>query len=262
MVSARVEEEWFGEAYPLRCPDGYPLAGTDLLKLRAALKGYGLKLPSLYERPGFSWGEPMPEEPAPPTDAEVFDLLEFSYEMMAEPEAGEFHRYMGHTHYRYNRERGRERFAIDVNRILERNGIAFELKLGEVTRIAPAPLQELLESPGFRTGDTTLDELLETARRKFLNRDLTVRVESLEKLWDAWERLKSIEPGQDKKASVAAILDKAAPEPGIRERLEKEARELSDIGNGFMIRHTEVGKIPITRPAHVEYLFHRMFALV
>ena len=29
-----------------------------------------------------------------------------------------------------------------------------------------------------------------------------------------------------------------------------------------MIRHTEVGKTPINSSAHVDYLFHRMFALI
>jgi hypothetical protein len=57
--------------------------------------------------------------------------------------------------------------------------------------------------------DETLDELLETAREKFLNRALNVRKQGLEKLWDAWERLKTIEPGKDKKAQATAILDKA-----------------------------------------------------
>jgi hypothetical protein len=75
------------------------------------------------------------------------------------------------------------------------------------------------------------------SRQKFLNRSLNVRRESLEKLWDAWERLKTVEPGKDKKASAKALLDKAAVEPNFRNKLEQEARELTDIGNTFMIRH-------------------------
>ena len=38
--------------------------------------------------------------------------------------------------------------------------------------------------------------------------------------------------------------------------------ELTDIGNNFMIRHTEVGKKPITSSQDVDYLFQRMFAVV
>jgi hypothetical protein len=128
--------------------------------------------------------------------------------------------------------------------------------------MAPTGLQEVLASAVFTTGDFELDRLLETAREKFLNRSLDVRKEGLEKLWDAWERLKTMEPGKDKTAQVKAILDKAATEPVLRERLELEARELNFIGNNLMIRHTEVGKPSIVESAQIDYLFHRMFAIV
>ena len=84
----------------------------------------------------------------------------------------------------------------------------------------------------------------------------------MEKLWDAWERLKTIEAGKDKKARVTAILDKVGNEPNFRERIEKEALELTEIGNKFMIRHTETDKVPVKDSAQVDYLFHRMFALI
>jgi len=48
----------------------------------------------------------------------------------------------------------------------------------------------------------------------------------------------------------------------LRERLEAEAKELTWIGNNTMIRHTEVGKPPIAESAQVDYLFHRMFAII
>lgn len=91
---------------------------------------------------------------------------------------------------------------------------------------------------------------------------LAVRRESIEKLWDAWERLKTIEAGKDKKASTANILDKAAAEPAFRDLLEKEALQLTDIGNKFMIRYSEVGKVPITEPRQVDYLFQRLHAAI
>src|SRR5580658_7191622 len=63
-------------------------------------------------------------------------------------------------------------------------------------------------------------------------------------------------------AQATALLDKAATEPNFRDRLETEARELTEIGNRFMIRHTEMDKVPIADSAHVDYLFQRMFALI
>jgi hypothetical protein len=112
------------------------------------------------------------------------------------------------------------------------------------------------------TSDAILDGLLERARSRFLSPESAVRRESLETLWDVWERLKSLEPGNDKRESTEKILDRASPEPRFRGLLEVEARELTKIGNTFMIRHMEVDKVPIVDEEHVEFLFQRMFALI
>lgn len=251
LVRARVDEEWFGLAFPGKCPDGYAYAGTDLGKLEGTMLGYGLLWPL------------TPSDPdAPPADGEIFDLIEFAYEHVAEALDPQFHRYWNHSHYSYDRTGGREKFAADVNRIFERNGMAFCLAEGEVIRLAPAVLDESLVQTLFRTGDATLDGLLEAARHKFLNRDLGVRREALEKLWDAWERLKTLEPGKDKRASTKTLLDRVTSEPAFRDRIEQEAVQLTEIGNNFMIRHTETDKVPIVDSTQVDYLFHRMFSLV
>lgn len=250
LLSARIDEEWFGMSFPDKCGDGYAYAGTDFTTLRETMKGYGLLWPGDIDRQN------------PPEDGHIFDLLEFSYELIAEAKDPSYHSYMSHSHYSYDQDAGREKFAHDVNRLFERNGMAFELTHGEVIRIAPAVLHESLASTLFKTGDTVLDELLEVSRHKFLHRALDVRRESLEKLWDAWERLKTIEAGKDKKASAKVLLDKASAEPNFRSRLEQEARELTEISNTFMIRHTETDKVPVIDSAQVDYLFHRMFSII
>lgn len=106
-----------------------------------------------------------------------------------------------------------------------------------------------------------MDDLLENARAKFLAKEPQTRKESLEKIWDAWERLKTLEPG-NKKTSAKLLLDKAVNEPHLRERIEKEAIELTEIGNMFRIRHSETNKVPIERDEDVEYLFYRLFSLI
>lgn len=85
-----------------------------------------------------------------------------------------FHSYGNHSHYEYDLEAGRGAFAADVNRVLEWNGMAFDLMDGEVRRRAPAVIDEALVQTLFRTGDIELDRLLETARNKFLHRDCDV----------------------------------------------------------------------------------------
>lgn len=146
---------------------------------------------------------------------------------------------------------------------MSRNGIAFSLEEdGRVSRLAPPVLDEELRRATFNTGDATLDALLESARAKFLSPDPATRREALEKLWDAWERLKTLEPGGDKKASTIALLNKAADEPKYRDVLEQEANTLTKIGNSFRIRHSETSQVEIRTEDQVDYLFHRLLALI
>jgi hypothetical protein len=257
LVSSRIDEEWFGSSFPSLCPDGLGNSGCDKAKLETMMKAYSVIWPQDYKA-SFR----RSDDEKVPSDGQVFDLIEFSYEHVSEPIAGSSHSYFGHSHYKYNQENGRQRFEQEVNRLLERNGMAFHLEHGEVVRLAPAVLQEALAETAFRTGDIILDELLETARTKFINRSLDVRREALEKLWDAWERLKTVEPGKDKKASTTSLLDKTGSEPAFRKLIEEEAIELTGVGNRFMIRHTETDKVQIESSWHVDYLFARMFSLV
>ena len=253
VINAKIDENLFGEAFSDECPDGGNRSiGCDLEKLKAGLAAYRVIWPRHWPDEGGNW----------PSDPQVFDLIEFLYEHAGLPKPYDFHSFFGHSHLGYDAAEGRAKFEQDINRFFERNGLAFELRNGEVTRMASTGLQEALAGAVFVTGDSELDRLLETAREKFLNRSLDVLKEGLEKLWDAWERLKTMEPGRDKSAQAKAILDKAAAEPILRDRLEFEARELNFIGNNLMIRHTELGKPPVTESAQVDYLFHRMFAMI
>ena len=50
LVSARMDEEWFGFKFPGKCGDGYVYAGTDFTRLRDTMKGYGLLCPHDVDR--------------------------------------------------------------------------------------------------------------------------------------------------------------------------------------------------------------------
>jgi hypothetical protein len=104
--------------------------------------------------------------------------------------------------------------------------------------------------------------MLEDSRVKFLNRDPIKRRESLERLWDCWERLKSLEIPGNKKSSVASLLSKAAQDPAFRAILDDEAEKLTKIGNSFQIRHSEVTQSAVIDSAHVEHLFHRLYCMI
>jgi hypothetical protein len=267
-IETRIDAGAFGLDFPERCNDGSAwIVGTDRTTFSQVLQG---------EIPDLEWplrtatatrsdffGSSTAEPYAPET-ALALDLIEFCYRHVAEPgEDGLVHSHFGHHHLEFNRELGQENLRLQINRIFARNGLAYELRAdGTVERLAPPVLRENLRSVIFNTGDDRLDDLLEVAREKFLSHDANARRESLEKLWDAWERLKTLDNPADKKLSIQTLLDNATAEQSFREALEQEARELTRIGNAFQIRHSEIGKAPIEDNSQVDYLFHRLFALM
>ena len=146
VVRARIDEEWFGLKFPDECGDGYAYAGTDREKLRNHMATYGVLWPF----------DPIHPD-MPPSDSQIFDVLEYSWEVLAESVDPSYHSYMGHYHHSYDQKKGRENFASEINRIFERNGVAFELKDGEIRRFGSAVLHESLAVAAFKTGDGVLD---------------------------------------------------------------------------------------------------------
>jgi len=135
--------------------------------------------------------------------------------------------------------------------------------IGRLTesRVVPPVLFEAMGSLPA-SGDAKLDELLNDARLKFKDPAPKSRSEATQTLWDAWERLKTLEVQGNKRLSVARLLDQCSPEPKFRQLLDDEARALTAIGNEFHIRHFETDKVEIVESEHNDYLFHRLFALI
>lgn len=134
------------------------------------------------------------------------------------------------------------------------------VRLSESRVVPPVLFEAMGTLPA--SGDTTLDTLLDDARLKFKDPSPKARSEATEKLWDAWERLKSLEVQGNKRLSVARLLDQCSPETEFRQLLEQEAQQLTAIGNKFHIRHFETDKVALASAAHNDYLFHRLFALI
>ncbi|GAB4153715.1 MAG: hypothetical protein Fur0021_19680 [Candidatus Promineifilaceae bacterium] len=147
-------------AFPKYCPDRTnKRIGTDEHLMSSSLQA---------EIPALSW--PLREKEIPPTLA-ILDLIQFCYRNVAKPLKKEEHRYgdsphwLDHSHLEFDRQEGRTEFRQKINLIFARNGLAFELEdRGPIVRLAPSVLREALQAVIFRTGDATLDSMLETAR--------------------------------------------------------------------------------------------------
>ena len=263
-VQALINSGAFGLRFPERCPDGQAVCGCDTDALAASV---------IAEMPGLAWpletmclvedGFLSQREPFAPDTLLILDFIEFIYASVAKPIPGKHHDFFSHHHLTFDQQSGQEEFRATVNRIFSRNGVAFEmLSTGRIVRVLPPVLGEDLKRTIFRTGDRTLDNMLDECRAKFSDRNPLLRREALERLWDGWERLKSLADPGDKKRSIKIILDATAAEPSLRARLEGEATELNSIGNSHLIRHSEVNHVPVIVVDQVDYLFHRLFAMI
>ncbi len=256
LIFSRIEDGSFGASYPATCEDGHGPIGSDEDTFWKAMRA---EIPTLEQRP---WYEPVKE---PPRTIDILDMVEFCWRRVGKPVRIGCHSYFSHNHLQFDIEAGQDEFRDNVNLIFRRNCLAYELtEQGYIERLAAPVLREELAAVQFDTGEAELDRLLETARRKFLDPNEAMRREALEVLWDAWERLKTIDSGADKKAQIASLLDGTAgsSSPQFRKVLEQEATELTWIGNHLQIRHSEVSQERLAEGKHVDYLFHRLLSLI
>ncbi|MET2521736.1 AbiJ-NTD4 domain-containing protein [Ralstonia pseudosolanacearum] len=263
LVQSLIESGAFGYRFPKSCPDSHDTCGVDLEALQCAVQA---------EMPGLEWplqttyipDDDFQSQPYAPPALLALDFLEFVFRAVGKPEPipGTYHEFFKHHHLAFDVAAGQAGFRDDVNRIFARNGVAYEFtQAGQIQRTVPPVLDESLRNATFKTGDSLLDGMLEEARTKFSNRDPVIRREGMERLWDAWERLKSM-AHTDKKQSITVILDRAAGDPSFRKLLEEEATQLNEIGNSRLIRHHELKQMPVFDTDHVDYLFHRLFAMI
>lgn len=255
LIQVRLEDDSFGARFPETCPDGAGVCGANTTLFWATLRA---EIPALAENDHLFYRQ------EPPPILDLMDLIEFCWRSVGKVEQRGYHDYFRHYHIAFDVNAGRAEFREAVNLIFQRNGLAFALtERGGIERLLPLEIGSTLHQAQFRTGDVELDRMLEAARQKFLDPDELTRREALEKLWDAWERLKTIK-GKDKKAGIAELLDQtvSAQRPEFRAVLETEAKALTVIGNMFQIRHSETTQERLINVDHVDYLFHRLFSLI
>ena len=281
LVQERVENNSFAEWFPERCQD-FPFdsavcCGTHVRRFETALK---TEIPALaeieqnwrdsegdgpygiFQSPQKQiWQMSLIEQPSLPV---IMDIIEFCWRTGSKPELRYYHGFFQHHHLGFDQEAGRADFREEVNRIFQRNGVAFALtEGGRIERLIPEPAGSVLRGCAFRSGDSELDQLLDAARRKFVMPEENEHRDALEKLWDAWERIKTVE-NLDKKTGATMMLDRLASptQSQFRDLLDSEARALNSAGNSLRIRHSETTQERLEMTEQVDYLFQRMFALI
>lgn len=148
--------------------------------------------------------------------------------------------------------------SAEVNAILNLNGISLKLENGKIESMVDSLL---INSSLTSIDEAGLKELLQEANSYYEKGNMNIAVE---KLWDAFERLKTYySPTLDKKKSVNKIIDDMSgnKEP-FKKMFDKEFYELTTIGNKFRIRHHETTKVDIEERGHYDYFYKRCLSLI
>ena len=261
LISTGCQNGSFGARYPRTCWDGTAVVETDVQAFRKAMHAEIPELPEYQEYPQCPWEDWKTDDLSP---LNILDMVEFCWKSIGRPIKEKYHERLNHHHLTFDEEKGRHEFRESIETIFRRNGIAYELTdEGRIKRLVPPVFSEALVDAHFNTGDRELDRLLRTAQEKFFDPNPDTSREALEALWAAWERLKTLDQ-DDKKVGIKAILDATAgsESPKFREGLEKEAHNLTEIGNNLSIRHSETNQEQLAKSEHVDYLFYRLYSLI
>ncbi len=257
--------------YPVECEDGLGCCGLDKYRLADEMK---YEIPDLYiDDYGFV-GVPRIVNNmynSGHTDLKynqyaLLDFIEFMYDNIYDIVKIEYHQFFNHYHLRKLSSKGiMIKFLTDINACFTKTGLLYKLTAsGEVERVisndvvTPDIVNKVLniEEKGTR-------ELLQEAIYLHRSHDPSAARDSVEKIWDAFERMKTYYRDLDKKESITQIVSNmAGGSVDYRDLIEEEFTKLTKIGNTFRIRHHETNKIEITDIRYYDYFFNRCLSLI
>lgn len=149
-------------------------------------------------------------------------------------------------------------FAAQVNTLFKLNSVAYKLEQGRIESTLDIFIDKKDVSAISEKG---LKELIREADGYYRAGNKHIAVE---KLWDAFERLKTYySPALNKAASANKIIDDmSGSEPNYKALYEAEFKALTNIGNSFRIRHHETTKVDISDNRQYDYFYKRCLALI
>ena len=148
-------------------------------------------------------------------------------------------------------------FRNEINAIFKLNNINVELRNGEVHSTSNKAIG-LDDSTNIN--EAGIEELIRIAEDLYNKGEYSYAVE---KIWDAFERIKTYYSTLDKKKSAEKIInDISYGNEHIKKMFDNEFKVLTDTGNSYRIRHHEINKIDISKELHYKYFYKRCLALI
>lgn len=149
------------------------------------------------------------------------------------------------------------KFENDINTIFKLNNINVEIRNEQIHFINNKTIGV---DDSININEVGLEELIRIAEDLYNKGNYSYAVE---KIWDAFERMKTYHFTLDKKKSAEKIINDISYEnEHIKKMFDNEFKILTDIGNSYRIRHHETNKIDISKELHYKYLYKRCLALI
>jgi len=156
-------------------------------------------------------------------------------------------------------------FQKEINEIFFETGLLYELTDKKIVEriVENTPLTTDIEKSFETVDEQGTKDLLKDAIALYKTPSPAARQDSVEKIWDALERLKTYYKEMDKKDSVTKVIDNmASGNVAYIDMFNTEFNALTSIGNKFRIRHHETNKIDITDIRYYDYFFNRCLSTI
>ena len=149
-------------------------------------------------------------------------------------------------------------FSAQINALFRMHSISYRLEEGRIENIYDITVDKKDVSVISERG---LKELINEAEQYYRSGNKQIAVE---KIWDAFERLKTYySPALNKSQSANKLIDNMSGlNANFKELYRTEFKALTDIGNDYRIRHHEVTKIDIKDDRQYDYFYKRCLALI
>lgn len=259
--------------YQDECPDGLGICG---FSFNAFNEDMEFEIPTLFRRDG-RIDKPRSIENIFSVEPDVdeydqyalFDLIEFVAQNVRDITYRNFHRYYGHDDLSFGDTNAiAGKFLEEINSIFRKTGLLYQLTENlEIERTEEASVlsEKMLDDIDDIT-ESGVRELLIIALQKHKSPYPNDQKDAVEKIWDAFERLKSYyaTSQKEKASSIDKFLtDMSGGEEYFKHLFDTEFKALTnDIGNACHIRHSEVWQVDITDMRHYDYFFNRCLSMI
>ena len=150
------------------------------------------------------------------------------------------------------------KYAAQMNVLFKLNDIQYKLEQGRIECTIDVSIKN---KDVLAISEVGLKDLILEAQGYYNKGNKQIAVE---KLWDAFERLKTYySPSLNKAQSANKIIDNmSGADEQFKTMYKSEFTALTDIGNRFRIRHHETTKVDITDDRQYDYFYKRCLSLI